>query len=420
MLKIFRLHKEKCSADRYDRTYRRCKCPIHVEGMLGGEMIRESLKTANWQNANQTISEAEARGKWKDDKPKSQSVKDAIAAFLLDVESRLRPASVKKYWVLLDRERTKAFSAEKHSPTLAEFCAGRGIVLLNEFDLNIMREFRQTWKDAHVAGTKKLERLRAFLRFCVESDWITTERLGMSKFPGRKGSVLLASLKPPEPTEGEDCPTLPFEPDEIARIHDGFSSFAASRKARGAAVDSDHMDRFRVLLNVMENSGLAISDAVKLDTSRVVGDRIFLRRMKTGTRVFVPLPPSVMSDLNSLKPYRGTYYFWKGEGKLDTAAGNYRRTLRKLCEHVKVTNAHPHRFRDTFAVRLLQQGVALERVSKLLGHRSIKITEQHYWPWVQSLQDQLEADVRGIWKAATPDKASADAPDQGQTAESEA
>jgi integrase/recombinase XerD len=292
--------------------------------------------------------------------------------------------------------------------------------LLCEIDLNVMREFRQTWKDGHVAGTKKLERLRAFLRFCVESDWITTERLGMSRFPGRKGSVLLASLKPPEPTEGEDCPTLPFEPDEIARIHDGFAAFVANRKAKGAAVDSDHIERFRVLLNVMEHSGLAISDAVKLDTTRVVGDKIFLRRMKTGTRVFVPLPPSVVADLGRLKPYQDKYFFWTGTGTIDTAAGNYRRTLRKLCEQAKVTNAHPHRFRDTFAVRLLQQGVPLERVSKLLGHRSVKITEKHYWPWVQALQDQLEADVRRVWESATPGKASADAPDPAQTAESAA
>jgi integrase len=44
--------------------------------------------------------------------------------------------------------------------------------------------------------------------------------------------------------------------------------------------------------------------------------------------------------------------------------------------------------------------VPLERVSKLLGHRSIKITEQHYWPLVQSLQTQLEEDIRRAWTAA--------------------
>jgi hypothetical protein len=52
--------------------------------------------------------------------------------------------------------------------------------------------------------------------------------------------------------------------------------------------------------------------------------------------------------------------------------------------------AHPHRFRDTFAVELLQNGVSLEDVSKLLGHSSVKITEKHYAPWVKGRQERLE------------------------------
>ena len=56
-----------------------------------------------------------------------------------------------------------------------------------------------------------------------------------------------------------------------------------------------------------------------------------------------------------------------------------------------------HRFRDTFATELLLSGVPLERVSILLGHSSIRITERHYSPWVRSRQEQLERDVRGTW-----------------------
>ena len=53
-----------------------------------------------------------------------------------------------------------------------------------------------------------------------------------------------------------------------------------------------------------------------------------------------------------------------------------------------------HRFRDTFAVELLLSGVPLERVSVLLGHQSIRITERYYAPWTKSLQEQLEADLQ--------------------------
>ena len=51
----------------------------------------------------------------------------------------------------------------------------------------------------------------------------------------------------------------------------------------------------------------------------------------------------------------------------------------------------------TFAVELLLAGVPLERVSVLLGHQSVKVTEKHYTPWVRARQEQLEQDVRRTW-----------------------
>ena len=59
--------------------------------------------------------------------------------------------------------------------------------------------------------------------------------------------------------------------------------------------------------------------------------------------------------------------------------------------------AHPHRFRDTFAVDLLLAGVPLEQVSILLGHASIRITEKHYSPWIRDRQAQLEASLERAW-----------------------
>jgi integrase len=46
--------------------------------------------------------------------------------------------------------------------------------------------------------------------------------------------------------------------------------------------------------------------------------------------------------------------------------------------------------------------VDLAHVSILLGHRSIKITERHYAPWVKARQDQLEADVQRAWREHPP------------------
>jgi integrase/recombinase XerD len=59
---------------------------------------------------------------------------------------------------------------------------------------------------------------------------------------------------------------------------------------------------------------------------------------------------------------------------MDTVASNWRRSLRKLFTLAGIQDGHPHRFRDTFAVGLLLAGVPMERVSVLLGHKSIRVT----------------------------------------------
>ena len=71
--------------------------------------------------------------------------------------------------------------------------------------------------------------------------------------------------------------------------------------------------------------------------------------------------------------------------------------LHSLFQLAGVKGGHAHRCRDTFAVELLLKGVPIERVSVLLGHSSVKITERHYSPWVRARQEQLEADVKRTW-----------------------
>ncbi len=70
-----------------------------------------------------------------------------------------------------------------------------------------------------------------------------------------------------------------------------------------------------------------------------------------------------------------------------------------LFEAAGVRSGHmvSHRLRDTFAVDLLQKGVPLEEVSKLLGHESIKTTEKHYAKWVSGRQDHLDSFLMGTW-----------------------
>jgi len=222
----------------------------------------------------------------------------------------------------------------------------------------------------NLAAKKKLEHLRAFFRFAYESNWMDSKPA--------------AKLKPPVITES---PTLPFSKEEMGRILNACNEYPDKRNAI----------RLRALVLLLRYSGLRFTDATKLSRDRITGDNLLLYTAKTGTPVNCPLPPIVIAALAAI-PVDGPYYFWTGKSATKGLAGSiWWRPLHRLFALAKVSNGHAHRFRDTFAVELLLAGVPIDRVSVLLGHRSVRITEKHYAPWVRSRQEQLEADVRRTW-----------------------
>jgi hypothetical protein len=47
-----------------------------------------------------------------------------------------------------------------------------GFLYLKQFDLNALREFRDSWELGPRTALKKLERVKAFFRFATENEWV--------------------------------------------------------------------------------------------------------------------------------------------------------------------------------------------------------------------------------------------------------
>lgn len=256
------------------------------------------------------------------------------------------------------------------------FSQDKGIRYLTELDVTTLRAFCEGWTQGGRTQQKKLDRLRAFLRFALESDWIATN-------PAKR-------IQGPKVT---DKPTMPFSQDEMLRIYSACDKYPDCYGRTGEWTGH----RLKALVLLMRYSGLRIGDAVRLPRDRIVDDKLFLYTQKTGVPVRVPLPEFVVTELNSVRSASQRYYFWSGTSDKDGVARNYMRYLAKLFHLAGIKNGHSHQLRDTFAVSLLLEGVRIERVSVLLGHSSVRITEKHYAPWVKERQEQLEADVRRTW-----------------------
>ena len=73
-------------------------------------------------------------------------------------------------------------------------------------------------------------------------------------------------------------------------------------------------------------------------------------------------------------PKRGKYVFANGSGHRYTHSWD---DAVSIAKKAKVEDCHPHRFRATYATRLLQNGVDLKTVQKLLGHKNLESTMRY-------------------------------------------
>ena len=382
MLQLYRRHVKSCrfwtgKSTNGNRRNNNCRCPVWVDGYLASERVNKTLGIRDWTRASEIIRDWEIGGTVQPAAPAGMPVMEACEAFLGDAEAqRLSEASIKKYRVLLVNAR-KGEEPDKYSPSLSVFCAETGLQFTNQITLAALTRFRGQWKDGAISGGKKLERLRAFGRFLVDRGW-WDENLALR-------------LKRPKVT---DAPTMPFTRAEVQALLDACDQFSDWHGATG----QENAQRLRAFVLFLRYSALRIGDATTCPVDRMSGHNLFLRTQKTGVPVYIPLPQFVVEALAACPRKSDRYWFWSGVGSRETVTGNWRRTFRRLCAIAGVKGGHPHRFRDTLAVELLLEGVPMERVSILLGHSSMKITERHYAPWVQARQAQLEADLERVWR----------------------
>jgi integrase len=388
MLKAEKRHRRRCRYQEYDRQHAKCTCPYQATGTLNGVFIRKSLKTSSYERAIAVICEWETSGSTRDEKP--ITIEEAVAAFMRDIGVRnwQEPTKRKFHTLLEDR--------------LLGFAKKQGYLLLKDLNLHAVTEFRGTWCDSPLTAQKNIERLRAFFRFAMDREWCSSN-------PASKLKVRVR-------VEEKD----PFTAEESARILEATHLYGDGH----GRTDQLNAEEVRVMVLVLRFSGLRISDAVKLTKTQLVpsadgdGFGLLVEQQKVRRAAYIPLPdgrdglPDVVGALRGLPPKGEKYFFWTGNGGLDTAVNNWRARLDALFKLAEsqtggwkpfTNKPHPHRFRHTFAAEYLNAGVPIETVSLLLGHASVRVTEKHYAKFNRARQVRIDDAVRAAWKSRRRD-----------------
>lgn len=353
MLTVYRRHRATCK--HRARRFKGCFCPVWVQGVLRGEKIRRSLDLTNWEAAQKLVRN------WEIHSPDlCMTVNQAADRFLEDNAARK----------LTDRQ------LRKYKTVVEELKQRFGEIPIRSITVDDVRKIREGWKLAPITMQKRLEMLRSFFRFCMDSAWT-------DKNPAHSIKLPVARFKPTMPFTDADMEKILWAADTVREIHP---------KMR-AGIEK----KVKALILLMRYSGIRISDAVAMKPERIDRKgRLFLYQAKTGHPVQIPLGPIVLSALKDCDE-GNPYYFYSGVGTLKTQITNWQAILKKIFVIAGIPKGHAHQFRDSLAVDLLGRGVDIQTVSAILGHSSIRTTEKHYAPWVKSRQDALEKAVKATW-----------------------
>jgi integrase len=283
--------------------------------------------------------------------------------FLLQAKARkLSRTSIYKYDLLRRR--------------MEDFAKRQGLYLLRDFNADVLELFQSEWTGGDVTLSKALERLKSFCRAAFLRKWIDENPA--------------LTLRGPKP---KPRPTLPFTQEEMTSILAAVEKYPDKSRKTGQA----NALRLRAFVLTLRYTGMRLGDVATLSTDRLIGNKIQLYTQKTGVPVYCVLPQFVADLLECLPKISERYFFWTGNSTIHTVDGVWQRTLHSLFRAAGIKHGYAHRFRDTFSVGLLLAGVPIEQVAVVLGHSNIKVTQEHYNPWVRDRQLQLEADLQRAW-----------------------
>ncbi len=341
-----------------------CACPIWMQGRSpSGIVPRQTTGLSNLRDAEAVRASLFTQAQ--DEKTHGPRISECIEKYLTSRDHELGAKTSGQYGIVLKR--------------LESFCQKNGVLHMDGLTVDLLETFKVDGLPKKMADTSKstvVAKLRCFLRAAFRRGWIS-EALA-DRVTGHK-----AVYDQKEPYTDKEVELILAEALKLNGGRHGYSGHPAT---------------FRLLLELMLETGLRSGDAVQFDPSmlsrgehmwiykfvmekRKRTDRLVQREVYISDRL-----KTAIANCTWLSDKRPFHYDC---GEYSLAKAVYER-MQEIGKRCGVKDCRPHRFRDTFAVRKLLAGLQLDDVSRLLGHSSVKVTEMYYAKWITARKARLE------------------------------
>ena len=272
---------------------------------------------------------------------------DAITRYYQTVlEPRAKPKALKTYWYVLNRIRE-------------HFGADTALTALTAATVTAYRdELVQSGKCKPSGANRVVDHIRAILNRAA-NDW------GMAVTPPK--------IKP-----------LPAPPGRTRHL-------TSDEETRLLANCPPHL---RDIVAFLLDSGCRKSEALNLTWDRVTFEegavRLTFDAAETKNRTGKGLTVAARSgdrlrELHKARDEKQPRVF-RYRGK---PIGNFRTAFEQACRTAKITDFRIHDLRHTYASKLVQRGVGITQIGRLLGHKTARMTERYAHLRVSDLDDAV-------------------------------
>lgn len=155
--------------------------------------------------------------------------------------------------------------------------------------------------------------------------------------------------------------------------------------------------RNRLFLRVLFETGIRVSEAIKLQFNNVHrrGDQYYITVTGKNNKVRqVPITPQLYATIWEYRDTYAPHHKYIFYSLTDPTKHITDKTARKICKQAGhqagVPQFHPHAARHYRAIQLIEAGVSLETIRRLLGHSTLNTTQIYLRGTTTIIQKELQ------------------------------
>lgn len=135
----------------------------------------------------------------------------------------------------------------------------------------------------------------------------------------------------------------------------------------------------RAIIEMLLSTGVRVSELVGMKVTDIDKDNLRVHVINgkgQKERITYTTPVAIkhlISYLEDRKEKNSEMLFYNKDHQ-PLNAGGVRYIIRKIAKRANIEDAHPHRFRRTFATNLSKRGMEIQEIQRLMGHANINTT----------------------------------------------